>query len=293
MSAKPIFAFMYDFDRTLSPRDMQEYGFIRGIGMEPSEFWEKCNRTMLENNMDQILAYMFVMCDRARGKMLLTRSVLNEMGKDVQLFKGVDTWFARMNELVRSCGMEPEHYIISSGLKEIIEGTAVAKEFKRIYAAEFCYDDHGVPCWPAMAVNYTSKTQFIYRINKGVLEVTDNDGLNESMPEDKRRVPFRNMLYIGDGITDVPCMKIVRMNGGHSIAVYQKDKGAVNELILDKRVDFALKADYSQGSELEKAVQAIIRQAAAVNTTVGLHLESLERAEKDRDKRCASKKQAE
>lgn len=284
MSAKPIFAFMYDFDRTLSPRDMQEYGFIKGIGMEPGEFWEKCNSTMLENNMDQILAYMFVMCDRARGKMLLTRNVLNAMGKDVQLFKGVDTWFSRINDFVRSCGMEPEHYIISSGLKEIIEGTAVAKEFKRIYAAEFCYDDHGVPCWPAMAVNYTSKTQFIYRINKGVLEVTDNNGLNESMPEDKRRVPFRNMLYIGDGITDVPCMKIVRMNGGHSVAVYQKDRRAVNELILDKRVDFAVKADYSQGSELERAVQAIISQAAATNATMKLHLDSLDRAEKNFEK---------
>ncbi|MEF9971015.1 MAG: HAD family hydrolase [Oscillospiraceae bacterium] len=279
MSEKPIFAFMYDFDKTLSPRDMQEYAFIPEIGMSSDEFWKKCEKTMQDNHMDQILAYMFVMCQEAKGKMVFTRKTLQSLGKNVVLFNGVKGWFKRINEYCEKLGMVPEHYIISSGLKEIIEGTSIADEFKEIYAAEYCYDEHGEPCWPAMAVNFTSKTQFIFRINKGKLNVTDNRGLNDSMPEEKRRIPFRNMLYIGDGFTDVPCMKIVRDHGGHSIAVYQEEKGDANQLILDERVNFVQKADYSRNGELEKTVRAILNKAAATNLTAAMHTESLEMAQ--------------
>ena len=279
MSEKPIFALMYDFDKTLSPRDMQEYAFIPNVKMTPDEFWSECRETMLKNRMDQILAYMFVMYKKAKGKLLFTRETLRALGKDVELFDGVETWFRRVNDYAAKKGMKAEHYIISSGLKEIIEGTPIAGNFEQIYAAEYCYDENGEPCWPAMAVNYTSKTQFLFRINKGVLEVTENDGLNEFMPEDKRRVPFRNMVYIGDGLTDVPCMKLVRTNGGHSIAVYQDDKKKVNNLLLEGRVDYVIKADYSSGSEMEKAVFAIIDHASAVNTTTAMHVMSLEQAQ--------------
>lgn len=286
---KPIFALMYDFDKTLSPRDMQEYGFIPGIKMEPGEFWQKCNDMMQKNNMDQILAYMYVMCQEARGKLLFTRETLQQLGKNVVLFDGVKSWFKHVNDYAAKQGMRAEHYIISSGLKEIIEGTPIAKEFDGIFAAEFVYDEHGEPCWPAMAVNYTSKTQFLYRINKGVMDVTENDLLNEYMPDDKRRVPFRSMVYIGDGLTDVPCMKLVRSNGGHSIAVYQNSKKAVNDLILQGRVDQVLKADYTKGSELERAVFAYIDEAAAREVSARMHLESLETAtaEKELEKQRA------
>lgn len=279
MSDKPIFALMYDFDKTLSPRDMQEYAFIPSIKMTPQEFWDECNRTMRENHMDQILAYMYVMCRKAKGKILFTRDTLSALGKDVELFEGVKTWFKRVNAYAEKRGMQAQHYIISSGLKEIIEGTPIAHNFQQIYAAEYCYDEFGEPCWPAMAVNYTSKTQFLFRINKGVFDVTENDGLNEFMPEEKRPVPFRNMVYIGDGLTDVPCMKLVRTNGGHSIAVYQNNKEAVNKLLLQGRVDYVLKADYSKSSELEKAVFAIIDKAASVNITTELHVQSIEQAQ--------------
>lgn len=289
METEPVIALMYDFDKTLSPKDMQEYGFIPGIKMEPEEFWKKCDQTMRENHMDQILAYMLVMYQQAKGKMLFTRDTLQALGRDVVLFDGVKTWFRRVNSYAKTRGMTAEHYIISSGLKEIIEGTPIAREFKEIYAAEFCYDENGEPCWPAMAVNYTSKTQFLFRINKGVMDITENNSLNEYMPEDKRRVPFRNMVYIGDGLTDVPCMKLVRSNGGHSIAVYQDSKIAVNDLILQGRVDLVLKADYSKGGELENAVFAIIDQAAARNKTAAMHVQSFERAqeEKSREQRKA------
>lgn len=279
MPEKPIFALMYDFDKTLSPKDMQEYAFIPNVKMTPEEFWRECRETMLTNRMDQILAYMFVMYKKAKGRFLFTRETLRALGKDVELFDGVETWFQRINDYAEKRGMKAEHYIISSGLKEIIEGTPIADNFERIYAAEYCYDEDGVPCWPAMAVNYTSKTQFLFRINKGVLEVTENDGLNEFMPEDKRRVPFRNMVYIGDGLTDVPCMKLVRTNGGHSIAVFHNDKKKVNNLLLEGRVDYVIKADYSSDSEMEKTVFAVIDHAAAVNATTAMHVMSIEQAQ--------------
>lgn len=285
MTEKPVFALMYDFDKTLSPRDMQEYGFIPGIGLDPGEFWARCDDVMKKNGMDQILAYMYVMCRDSHGKMLFTRNTLRDLGKDVELFKGVDSWFGRVNSYAEEHGMKAEHYIISSGLGVIIEGTPIAHEFERIYAADFLYDDDGVPCWPAMAVNYSSKTQFIYRINKGILDITDNEGVNEFMPDELRRVPFRNMVYIGDGMTDVPCMKIVRSNGGHSIAVYQGECGVVSDLVLHGRADFALKADYSAGSEMENAVFALISKAEADNRAVGLHVQSLQKARRETDEK--------
>lgn len=285
MNEQPILAIMYDFDKTLSPRDMQEYAFIPAVGMTGEDFWMECNKTMRENQMDQILAYMYVMFKKAKGKFLFTRDTLRDLGKDVALFPGVKDWFRRINLYAEKRGLKPEHYIISSGLKEIIEGTPISHEFERIYAAEYCYDENNEPCWPAMAVNFTSKTQFLFRVNKGVFDVTDNDRLNEFMPEEKRRVPFRNMIYIGDGLTDVPCMKLVRANGGHSIAVYQDSRERVNDMLMQGRVDYVLRADYSKKSELEETVFAVIDQVAAENRTRSLHVESKERAQQEREEK--------
>ena len=264
---------MYDFDHTLSPRDMQEYGFIPDLGMEADVFWNKCLKAMKRNQMDQILAYMYMMLEEAKGKLIVNRSMLRALGKDVQLFDGVSDWFARVNEYARSRGLQPEHYIISSGLKEIIEGTPIAEEFK----------EHGVACWPAMAVNYTSKTQFLFRVNKGVLDVTEHRALNEFMPEEKRRVPFSNMIYIGDGLTDVPSMKLTKLNGGHSIAVWQENEWVSNEMLLEGRVDFAVKADYSKGSEMEKTVFAVIDQIAASAKTAQMHVDACDRAKRTQE----------
>ena len=278
MEKHPILAIMYDFDHTLSPRDMQEYGFIPDLGMEPDVFWNKCVAAIKKNQMDQILAYMYMMIEEAKGKFIVNRQMLRDLGKDVQLFDGVSTWFSRVNAYAESRGLTPEHYIISSGLKEIIEGTPIASEFKEIYAASFCYDEHGVACWPAMAVNYTSKTQFLFRINKGVLDVTEHRALNEFMPEEKRRVPFSNMIYIGDGLTDVPSMKLTKLNGGHSIAVWQDDSRVSDEMLLEGRVDFTSTADYSAGSEMETIVFSIIDQIAASAKTAKMHVEACDRA---------------
>ena len=271
MNKKPIVAIMYDFDKTLSPKDMQEYGFISELGMKSEDFWEKSRVNMVNHNMDQILAYMLTILQEAEGRMLLTRNVFNEMGRHVKLFDGLDTWFDRINSYGDKLGLKIEHYIISSGLKEIIEGNEIAHNFKEIYAAEYCYNEKNVPIWPAMAVNYTSKTQFLFRINKGVLDVTEHKGLNESTPDDKKRIPFSNMIYIGDGMTDVPCMKLVKINGGHSIAVYHDDRCIADSLISQGRVDFVVNADYSENSEMEKTVYTILNQIAALNKVLELH----------------------
>lgn len=277
MSDKSIIAFMYDFDRTLSPKDMQEYAFIPGLGMSADAFWNECSEIAKKYNMDRILAYMLVMIEESRGKLLLSRDTIKALGKQVKLFPGVDTWFKRVNAYAEEKGLQCEHYIISSGIKEIIEGTSIANEFKDIYAASFCYDESGVPFWPATAVNYTSKTQFIFRINKGVLDLTNDRELNEYTPEDKRRVPFRNMIYIGDGLTDVPCMKLTKSRGGHSIAVYQKDRRSAEEMIAHDRIDYIARTDYSEGSDMEKIVFGLIDLLAVQDKMVKMHVEDLEK----------------
>lgn len=279
MSHKPTVAIMYDFDKTLSPGNMQEYAFIEGLGMTPAAFWSKCEELQMANNMDPILAYMYYMVKASRGKMVITRDIFRRQGASVKFFVGVESWFGRVNAYASAAGLEIEHYIISSGIKEIIEGTKIAGAFKRIYAAEFCYDEDNVPIWPAMAVNYTSKTQFLYRINKGVLDVNDHDSLNEYTPDEKRRIPFKNMIYIGDGLTDVPCMKLCKVNGGHSIAVYTKDKRKeANDLITQGRVNLVAPADYSEGSELETKVFAIIDKIKTHNTVLSYHLKDREQS---------------
>lgn len=274
---KPIAAIMYDFDKTLSTKDMQEYAFIPGIGMTAEKFWGECNRLTKENNMDQILSYMYVMLREARGKKLLNRAEFNKLGESVELFSGVADWFERINAYGESIGVTVEHYIISSGVKEIIEGTPIAKYFKEIYAAEFLYDEDNVPVWPAMAVNYTSKTQFLFRINKGVLDVTEHRELNTYTAEEERRVPFSNMIYIGDGFTDVPCMKLVKVNGGHSVAVYSSDDDTAHEIMQQGRVDYMAKTDYRQGEKLESTVFAILDLIKANHTTTQIKLNDKKR----------------
>ena len=213
---QPIVAIMYDFDKTLCTKDMQEYAFIPALGMSSSAFWSEVNAMTDAEEMDNILAYMYKMVEKAKEKKVpITRDTFQEMGSKVEYFDGVKTWFERINAYGEKVGVRVEHYIVSSGIKEIIEGTEIARFFKKIYACEFMYDYNGSIQWPKFAVNYTAKTQFLFRINKGVLTIDSKsaDKLNRFTPENERRVPFRNMIYIGDGLTDVPCMKLVKSYG--------------------------------------------------------------------------------
>ncbi|MGN0507873.1 MAG: HAD family hydrolase [Ruminococcus sp.] len=267
MSNLPIVAIMYDFDRTLCTKDMQDYSFIPSLGMTESEFWQYSNSLGQREHMDSILAYMYAMVKISKDKNIpLLRRNLVDMGKNVELFKGVEGWFDRITEFGRLCGMQVEHYVISSGMKEIIEGTPISKCFKSIFACEFLYDENGNGVWPKTDVNYTNKTQFVYRINKGVLDVANDNDLNRSMPDDSKRVPFCNMIYIGDGLSDVPCMKMMKAYGGYSIAVYQNKDSKVEDLLKRGRVDYIYPADYSENTGLDITVKNIIRKMSISET---------------------------
>lgn len=269
----PIIALLYDFDKTLCTQDMQNYAFIPSLGMEPEEFWREANGFGRSEHMDGILAYMYTMLRKSRERGLsISRGDLVEMGRSIVLFPGVKEWFSRINAFGASLGVEIEHYILSSGLREIIEGSGISHEFRKIYASEFYYDPTGAPVWPKLDVNFTAKTQFVYRINKGVLDVANDRDLNASMPDDSKRIPFTNMIYVGDGLSDVPCMKMMRSYGGQAIAVYQpENRTAVEELLYRGRVDFIFPADYREGTGLDATVKNIIRKMAVTDALAEEH----------------------
>jgi len=257
---KIVLAICYDFDKTLSPTDMQAQGFIQSIGYDVENFWKESNKLASDNEMDQNLAWMFMMSKGSYGKFIFNKDTLKEFGSKVELFPGVKTWFERINKYGEEHGVEVEHYIISSGLKEMIEGTVIADKFKKIYASSFYYDSDGVAIWPAQVVNYTDKTQFLFRIEKGVLDVNDQQ-VNTFFKQNELRVPFRNMVYIGDSDTDIPCMKLVNTNGGHSIGVYNSetnDKSKVFKMLSENRIKYFAPADYSENSKLEQLILKII-----------------------------------
>ncbi len=209
--SKPIIAIMYDFDKTLCTKDMQNYRFIPSLGMQVSDFWDYTNNIQQSEKMDSVLAYMYAAIKLSKERNIpLKREGLAENGKGIEFFKGVEEWFSRINKFGEENGVKVEHYVISSGMKEIIDGTAISGEFKNIFACEYLYGADGNAVWPKTAVNYTNKTQFVYRINKGVLDVSNDVDLNRSMPDDSKRIPFQNMIYIGDGLSDVPCMKMMK-----------------------------------------------------------------------------------
>ena len=276
---KPVLAICYDFDKTLSPNDMQAQGYIQSVGYDVGEFWDEANALARENDMDGNLAYMYKMVVEAEGSLIFNRKALAEYGAKVKLYKGVEEWFERIRKYGEEHGVIVEHYIISSGLKEMIEGTAMAKNgaFEKVYASSFYFNERGVAKWPAQTVNYTNKTQFLFRIEKGVLDVND-PGVNDYFPPEKLRVPFRNMVYIGDSDTDIPCMKLVTVNGGHSIGVYDpetQDKAKVLKMTRDRRIRYFAPADYSDGSDLDSLVKTIIVKTAAYEKLEEKHVAAL------------------
>lgn len=271
---KPIIAIMYDFDKTLAETDMQNFSFIPKLRLSVPEFWNKTEKVRKDYDMDKILSYMYTMIVECKKQNIkLTREYLNECGNNINYYNGVLTWFDRINNFAEENGVIIEHYIISSGNIEIIEKCSLAKNFKKMFACEFIYDKSGQAVWPKTIVNYTLKTQFIYRIQKGLIKDNDDGAINEKMKN--KRIPFSNMIYVGDGLTDVPSMIMVKENGGTSIAVYpnnQRDK--VNSLFEDDRVNFICKADYSKDSEIEKIIKLII-QTIKIKSTLEKKVEKV------------------
>lgn len=273
---KPIIALMYDFDRTLALQDMQNFSFIPKLGYTPQEFWDKTEDFCKKYDMDKILGYMYMMihCSKEKG-IALNRKFLNECGKNIKFFDGVTTWFNRINEYANSKGLICEHYLITSGNKEIVEGCPIFDDFKQVFGCEYLYSESGEAFWPRTIVNYTQKTQYIFRISKGVINTNDDREINEKTPN--RRIIYQNMIYMGDGLTDVPCMILVKENGGTSIAVYPKgSQEKVAHLFEDGRVNYICKADYSSNSELEKVVKLII-DGISIRETLEMKREKTEK----------------
>ncbi len=263
---KPTVALIYDFDGTLSPGNMQEFGFIQAIGKNKDDFWAKNKKLSEENDANGILTYMYLMIQAAEANDIpLRRESFQQFGSKVKLFQGVKEWFGLVNEYGESIGLNIKHYINSSGLKEMIEGTPIASEFEGIYACSFLYDNYGKAYWPAVAVDYTAKTQFLFKINKGIKEVSDNRKINKYIPEPERPIPFSRMIYFGDGETDIPCMKMVKEHGGYSIAVYgsKEKKATALQLIKDNRVNFVCQANYKLGKDISIVVKRILDKIKA------------------------------
>lgn len=263
----PIVAICYDFDKTLSPRDMQEFGLIKKLGAEPDEFWEEVDVVAKKEGMDLILSYMNVIVSRARRlNIKIKKADFRKLGTLIELFDGVNTWFERINEIGRQAHVNVEHYVISAGLQEIIEGTPIAKYFERIYASTFLYDENKMPIWPKQVVNYTAKTQYIFRISKDCPDMGDEATINEYLAKNERRIPIENFIYIGDSETDIPAMNVVRNNGGTTIGVYnpalEKTQARGKKLLQEKRIDHLVPAVYTQNSAIENLVKKLLKSIA-------------------------------
>ena len=264
MAKQPIIGIMYDFDKTLSTTDMQNYDFIPNLGMTPDEFWGSTTEFTAKEGVERILSYMYMMIAKCKEKGIkLTRDYLRECGKNIKFYPGVTTWFKRINDYAESKGVKVEHYLVSSGTIEIVEGTPIFPNFTKAWGCEYYYEN-GEPVWPKLAINYTQKTQFYFRISKGAVDVTNDNSVNEKKPE--RRIPYRNIIYLGDGMTDVACMTLVKHNEGTSIAIYpEKDSDKVREIYTDGRCNFICRADYTAGSDLERVVKLIIDKIAMLD----------------------------
>lgn len=272
---KPVVALIYDFDGTLIPGNMQEFGLLQSFGYDtPSDFWSLCDQIAKTNDAGGIAVVMYaIQAEAKRVGIPCTREMLRQAGQNVTFFKGVKDWFSTINQYGAMLGIQIKHYVISSGIKEMIEGCEIGGEFEQIYACTYLYDSEGEACWPAVVVDYTKKTQFLFKINKGISEVSDKTRINTFIPSDERAIPFERIIYFGDGETDVPCMRTVKAEGGYSLAVYgnEKKREVAHQLLSEGRVNFACETDYSTGSEMMEIVKLILNKIKADYALSGIN----------------------
>lgn len=264
---KKTIALIYDFDGTLSPKPMQEYAFLPQIGIDPRDFWAETNRVARAEGADPLITYMHLLYKKAKDAgVRIDRTDLVAQGRQVELFPGVEEWFDAIGEYVKlraeSPGIALRHYLVSSGLMEIIQGTSIFPRFHNVFASEYWFEAYDLP-YPKRVITDTGKTQYLFRINKGVEDLRET--INQHMPEASRPIPFANMIYLGDGDTDVPSMAVMRKNGGHAIAVYPPGKSRAKcvELFKAERCDFFAAADYRRGSDLFRRTCLLIDRILA------------------------------
>lgn len=262
-------AMVYDFDGTLAQGNLQECSFIPKMNISREDFWGEVKRRTREEDGDEILVYMHLMLEKAReARETVSKSMLQEHGRSAKLFPGLEggAWFTRINSFANSLGLDLLHYVVSSGIEEMIRGCPIQQNFRKIYASKYIYDGEAA-AWPGVAINYTTKTQYLFRINKGVENHWNNDDINKYMPQASRPVPFGRMIFLGDGDTDIPTMKMLTYQGGSSIAVYDearqsRDLEKIHRLIADGRVDFVAPANYEENSQLEIIIKGILGRIA-------------------------------
>ena len=257
-------ALIYDFDGTLTPQPMQEYTVLPQLGIAAADFWAEVNAETRRTGGDGILTYMRLLIEKIEAnKAHVSRAALRRQARGIRYYPGVESWFERVNRYVAKASggaVRTRHYIISAGLSEILEGISIKRHFERIYASQYYFNHHEVACFPTVVINDTSKTQYLFRINKGREEARES--INEYMPESERPIPFGHMLYIGDGLTDVPCMTVTKNNGGFAVAVHNpRDERSIETcraLAVANRIDYFAPADYRAGKSLEKRVRTIL-----------------------------------
>jgi len=263
-------ALIYDFDGTLAEGDCAQHGLMPALEINNiSEFWQSVKERAKSDDGDEILSYLGLLADKANqlNSDELSKDNLVRHGGTIPLFSGVDGWFSRINEYAKHHDLELQHFIISSGLDAMIRGTSIGKEFHKIYACKYHYTSDGKKAlWPAQAINYTTKTQFLFRINKGIDNSWDNSAVNKFIEPLQREIPFERMIYFGDGDTDIPSMKMVRYQGGFSLAVFDQNKwsnantqGKVEKLIAEERANYVVPAVYDEGSQLDVTVKGLLQ----------------------------------
>lgn len=264
-------ALVYDFDGTLAPGNIQEHTLLPNyLELTTEKFWDWVKSEKQHHDADEILVYLRLLLKRAAElERPITREVLLEHGARTPLFQGVPEWFERIEAHAEARGLAIEHYVISSGNEEMIAGTPIARHFRKIFGSRYWYGPSGAAEWLAVAINYTSKTQFLFRINKGINNSWDRDAVNRWVPPLERSIPFSRIIYLGDGDTDIPSMKMVRHQGGHSVAVFDPARwekrelqGNVYNLIAEDRAHFVVPADYRDNSQLDVTIKGILGRIA-------------------------------
>ena len=264
-------AIIYDYDQTLSPTYMQDEALFPVFGINPSHFWQRCGELVREQGFDNELAYMKVLLDCLEMDRP-TNARLRELGERLNFYKGLPEMFVEFqNGLLAEehleLGISVEHYIVSSGLKPLIEGSRLAPYIRKIFGCEFAVDERDRITFPKRVISHTQKTQFLFRINKGMLEMDED--VNDHMAPELRPVPFQNMVYVGDGPTDVPCFTVMRRNGGQAIAVYNPEdptrasfKKCYQLCTHADRVKNIAPSDFRQGSHLRLLLEEMVREIA-------------------------------
>jgi hypothetical protein len=263
-------AVVYDYDQTLSPTYMQDEVLFPAYGIDPARFWKKSQQLVRDEGWESELAYLKTLLDSLPMDPP-TNEDLVRLGANLKFYPGLPEMFGELNSLLNDAhhaiGIRIEHYILSSGMKALIDGSALKPFVKEIFGCEFATDSHGRITFPKRVISHTQKTQYLFRINKGLLDLSQD--VNDHMPQELRPVPFPNMIYVGDGPTDVPCFTVMKQFGGQSIAVYNPNDPTLNSFrkcyqlsAHANRIKHIAPSDYRSGSHLRLILDEMIREIA-------------------------------